>query len=99
MSGTTTSLRQIGTWRRFVPAHQSGAFALPDTWVVAAIALSDDQIASPGSATPVRFTASYWPCFRGGYPVRGGEYRAGETAAFPQAEAEALVAAGIAELV
>ncbi len=88
---------QIGTYPRFVAGHAAGEFEMPSITVTSAITLTPAQIAAPGPLTAVTFTAPYYPCYRGTYPVRAGSYRAGDTASFPQAEAAALVAAGIAE--
>ena len=49
-----------------------------------------------GQPVAVVLSCVYWPAIRSDWPVRGGEYHPGEKAAFPQAEADAMVAAGVA---
>ena len=55
-------------------------------------------VISPGAWTPVLLAAAYFPVSPPGYPTRGGEYRPGETASFPLAEAAAIVQASAGAL-
>lgn len=100
MSGPSPELGdtqlQIGTYRVRHPANLSAVPATPAITTIGRIWLVQADIDSPGPLTPVRFIDSYWPNARDGWPVRGGEYRGGDVASFPQQEAQKLIAAGLA---
>lgn len=86
---------QIGTYRQRLPGR-GGALATAAAWVVTPLTIAPALAADPGPPTLVRLLLPYAPCARDGFPARGTDYHGGETAAFPQAEAAALVAAGVA---
>lgn len=77
-------LRQVGSYRDGATSRLIPVMA--ETSVV-------------GASVAVQLGTTYWPATRGDWPVRGGEYGPGQKAAFPQSEADALVAAGIASYV
>lgn len=90
---------QVGTFRKMVAGTPSGALPTASSFVISSVKLSLADLMNPGGLTQVRLHCAYDPCVRSGYPMRGSGYLGGEVASFPQAEAAALVAAGIAEIV
>lgn len=62
------------------------------------IVVAAGDIIAPGAMLKVLFSDHYFPSQVASWPVRGGEYRPGETASFPMQEAQAIVAAGIGSL-